>query len=112
MVCYTHISFFFNIDEKYLFPYPFFQFIKMTEKLLMIDKGLFYVVEFFDGIQIIPDNWIIQDESLAYWPKVKSDKDYDTMVYTRNSVKDDWSLEPIKEILYKTGLIYNNIKIL
>lgn len=76
----------------------------MTEKLLTMDKGLFYVFEFFDGIQIVPDNWVIEDENLVYWPKVKSDKDYDTIVYTRSSVKDDWSLEPIKTILYKTGL--------
>ncbi|GAB1862402.1 hypothetical protein CAJAP_03481 [Camponotus japonicus] len=27
----------------------------------MGDKGLFYVIEFYDGIQIIPDNWIIED---------------------------------------------------
>lgn len=76
----------------------------MTEKLLTIDKGLFYVIEFYDGIQIIPDNWVIENENLAYWPKVKSDKDFDTIVYTRSSVKDDWTLEPIKTILYKTGL--------
>lgn len=62
----------------------------MTEKLLTIDKGLFYVIEFYDGIQIIPDNpWVIENENLAYWPKVKSDKDFDTIVYTRSSVKDD-----------------------
>jgi len=45
----------------------------MTEKL-PTDKGLFYVVEFYDGIQIIPDSWVIEDESLAYWPKIKSDQ--------------------------------------
>lgn len=74
----------------------------MTEKL-PTDKGLFYV-EFYDGIQIIPDSWVIEDESLAYQPKVKSDKDFDIIVYKRSSVKDDWTLEPIKTILYKTGL--------
>lgn len=75
----------------------------MTE--LTVDKGLFYIIEFYDGIQIIPDKWVIEDEMLAYWPKkVKSDKDFDTIVYRRSSIKDDWALEPIKTILYKTGL--------
>ncbi|XP_071635929.1 uncharacterized protein [Temnothorax longispinosus] len=52
---------------------------------LTIDNGLFYVIEFYDGIQIIPDKWVIEDEMLAYWPNVKSDKDFDTIVYTRSS---------------------------
>lgn len=75
----------------------------MTE-LYTVDNGLFYVVDFFDGVQIVPDKWVITDETLAYWPKTKSDKDYDTLVYNRSSVKDNWTLEPIKTILYKTGI--------
>lgn len=70
----------------------------------MGDKGLFYVIEFYDGIQIIPNNWIIEDENLAYWPTVTTNTNFDTLVRTRSSVKDDWTLEPIKAILYKTGL--------
>lgn len=75
-------------------------------ELVTIDEGLYYVIKFFDGIQIISDNWVIQDETLVYWPKVKLDKEYDVIVYTRSPVKNDWSLEPIKTILYRTGLIY------
>ncbi|XP_077272557.1 uncharacterized protein LOC143903069 isoform X2 [Temnothorax americanus] len=85
------------------------QFIIIMDNLT-IDNGLFYVIEFYDGIQIIPDKWVIEHEMLAYWPKVKSDKDFDTIVYTRSSIKDDWSLESIKTILYKTGS-FSNAKI-
>ena len=74
----------------------------------MDDKGLFYVIEFYDGIQIIPDIWIIEDETLAYWPKAKSNKDFDTLVRTRSPIKDNWTLEPIKAVLYKTGLYINH----
>nr|XP_012217761.1 PREDICTED: uncharacterized SDCCAG3 family protein-like [Linepithema humile]XP_012217769.1 PREDICTED: uncharacterized SDCCAG3 family protein-like [Linepithema humile] len=73
----------------------------------MDDKELFYVIEFYDGIQIIPDNWIIENETLAYWPKVKTNKDFDTLVRTRSSIKDNWTLEPIKAILYKTDSFLN-----
>jgi len=50
-----------------------FQFIIMTNIFATIGKGLFYVIEFFDGIKIILDNWVIQDETLIYW-KVKLDQ--------------------------------------
>ncbi|KYQ49772.1 hypothetical protein ALC60_11148 [Trachymyrmex zeteki] len=73
-------------------------------ELVTIDEGLYYVIKFFDGIQIISDNWVIQDETLVYWPKVKLDKEYDVIVYTRSPVKNDWSLEPIKTILYRTAI--------
>ncbi|XP_018311528.1 uncharacterized protein [Mycetomoellerius zeteki] len=39
-------------------------------ELVTIDEGLYYVIKFFDGIQIISDNWVIQDETLVYWPKL------------------------------------------
>jgi len=50
-----------------------FQFIIMTNIFATIGKRLFYVIEFFDGIKIILDNWVIQDETLIYW-KVKLDQ--------------------------------------
>ncbi|EFN86722.1 hypothetical protein EAI_15468 [Harpegnathos saltator] len=78
-----------------------------SETLYTVDNRFFYVVNFFNGVQIISDNWVIVGETLAYWSKAKSDKEYDTLVYTRSFIKDDWTLEPIKTILYKTDSFSN-----
>lgn len=57
------------------------------------------IVEFADGMQMIPFSWITEDKKHAYWPTTKSDEKFRKAVQKRISKMDDWSLHEIKRIL-------------
>ena len=69
----------------------------------MTDLENYVIVEFDDGIQIIPNLWINSDASKARWPTFTSQKRYDKAVRLMEDCQDFWLEVPIKRILGSTG---------
>ncbi|XP_022171523.1 uncharacterized protein LOC111034556 [Myzus persicae] len=64
----------------------------------------FLVVEFDDGLQIIPSNWLINDKS-SFFPNYKNLKLYDRAVVSMeipNTPTTTWDVYNIKKIFKKT----------
>jgi len=68
----------------------------------------FLVVEFDDGLQIIPSNWLINEKS-SYFPNYyKNVKLYDRSVVSMeipNTPTTTWDVYGIKKIFKRTGLL-------
>lgn len=69
----------------------------------------YYIVEFEDGIQIIPENWFTCDKkSAVYWPNLKTQKEYDKAVEKMKDLKNDSITVDIKKIFGSTGKLKIN----
>ncbi|KYQ55445.1 hypothetical protein ALC60_05669 [Trachymyrmex zeteki] len=68
----------------------------------------YYIVEFEDGIQIIPENWFTCDKkSAVYWPNLKTQKEYDKAVEKMKDLKNDSITVDIKKIFGSTDNFAN-----
>ncbi|XP_032690378.1 uncharacterized protein LOC116853414 [Odontomachus brunneus] len=69
----------------------------------------YHIVEFDDGLQIIPDNWFTSGEKTAlYWPNVSNENEYNKAVekmkdFNRNNV----TIVPVKRIFGSTNTFGN-----
>lgn len=54
----------------------------MEKKTCMQKENFFAIVEFEDGLQIIPNNWLSADLKKAVWPNFTNNKRYDKAVKT------------------------------
>jgi len=68
------------------------------------------IVEFEDGLQIIPNNWFTcEKKSAAYWPNLTNQKEYDKAVEKMKEYNNiNATIVSIKRIFGSTGtsLIY------
>ncbi|KYN06571.1 hypothetical protein ALC62_02478 [Cyphomyrmex costatus] len=67
----------------------------------------FHVIEFKDGVQVIPDNWIQKDKNKCWYPNYRTDKDINKATKKRQTPQDDWLSYPIKQFL-NTSETYND----
>lgn len=65
----------------------------------------YHIVEFDDGVQIVPINWFTNGEKVAvYWPNLSSQKEYDKAIEKmKNFNIDNSSIANVKRILGNTG---------
>jgi len=63
------------------------------------------VIEFFDGLQLIPRNWISIDKSLAYFPDMTTinSKQFDKLVLNTVQPHSSWEAFEIKKIWASSG---------
>ncbi|XP_067208564.1 uncharacterized protein [Linepithema humile] len=62
-------------------------------------QGKFYaIVEFEDGIQIVPNNWLSIDLKKAAWPNFTNNKRYDKAVKVMEEPQSTWLKHPISKI--------------
>lgn len=66
-------------------------------------KNTFSVIEFEDGLQVIPDNWIQRERNECLYPNYKTDKDIDAAIRTRQIPQDNWLSYSIKRIFGTYG---------
>lgn len=64
----------------------------------MAEKKLYSIVEFEDGLQIIPNNWFSEDLKKAFWPHYTSNKRYDTAVKLMEQPESTWLEHPVSKI--------------
>lgn len=65
----------------------------------MAEKKRYSIVEFEDGLQLIPNNWFHEDRSKAYWPYFTSNMRYEKAVQRMEEPELTWSKYPIVKIL-------------
>lgn len=65
---------------------------------MAIYKNTFTLVEFEDGLQVVPNNWIQKERNECWYPNYRTDKDVDKAIKTRQTPRDNWSSHPIKRI--------------
>lgn len=59
------------------------------------------IVEFEDGLQIIPQNWLDKDLKKAVWPNFTNNKRYDKAVKFMEEPQPTWMAHTITKI-YET----------
>ncbi|EFN60350.1 hypothetical protein EAG_01324, partial [Camponotus floridanus] len=59
------------------------------------------VVEFQDGLQLIPSNWLNNDETKAVWPNFTNNKRYDKAVRSMEEPQSTWVQHNIIKIYGK-----------
>lgn len=57
---------------------------------MAVYDNIFHLVEFEDGIQVIPDNWIQTDKDKCWYPNYKTDKDINKAIKKQHTPKGDW----------------------
>lgn len=72
----------------------------------------YVVVEFHDGLQLIPRNWITVDKCIAYFPDMTkiTSKQFDKLVLNTEQPHSSWETFEIKKIWASSGnnyLTYN-----
>lgn len=67
--------------------------------LYTIMEDLYSIVEFEDGLQIIPISWLTENKTVAYWPQFTSHSRFTKAVQQCLSHDDTWLLYNIKRIL-------------
>lgn len=64
----------------------------------------YLIVEFEDGVQIIPSNWADANQVQAFWPHFKSHIKYNMAVRNLLQPGADWQKCDILRVLYSTGV--------
>lgn len=67
----------------------------------MTDAKCYAVVEFQDGLQLIPSNWLNNDETKAVWPNFTNNKRYDKAVRSMEEPQSTWVEHNILKIYGK-----------
>lgn len=63
----------------------------------MSDK-FYAIVEFEDGLQLIPNNWLSADLTKAFWPNFTNNKRYDKAVKLMEKPECTWLEHSIRKI--------------
>lgn len=65
---------------------------------MSLPKYTFHLLEFEDGLQIVPDNWIQRDTNQCWYPNYKTDNDITKAIKKRQTPQDDWLSYSIKRL--------------
>lgn len=65
---------------------------------MALPKNLFHLLEFEDGIQIVPDNWIQKDTNKCWYPNYKTDYYITKAIKRRQTPQDNWFMYPFKRV--------------
>ncbi|XP_036139933.1 uncharacterized protein LOC105834898 isoform X3 [Monomorium pharaonis] len=88
-----------NIKEIFdLFSVIFLRFNVIFCISRMTDKTYYAVVEFEDGLQVVPNNWLSIDLQSAVWPNFTNNKMYDKAVKLMKDPEPTWTRHLIKKI--------------
>lgn len=64
----------------------------------MTDRRFYAIVEFEDGLQLVPNNWLNADSTKALWPNFTNNKRYDQAVKYMEEPHSSWLQHPIHKI--------------
>lgn len=70
-------------------------------------EGLWSIIEFEDGLEMIPSSWLTENKNAAYWPQLTSQR-FLKAVKKCISPEKDWSLCRVKRILATASKYYIN----
>lgn len=72
-------------------------------------EELYSIVEFEDGLQMIPTLWLIKDKTAAYWPQFTSHKRFVKAVQKNILPEDNWPIYNVKRILATASKFHEQI---
>ncbi|XP_070169708.1 uncharacterized protein [Polyergus mexicanus] len=64
----------------------------------MTDTKFYAIVEFEDGLQIVPYNWLNEDSKKAVWPNFTNNKRYDKAVKLMEEPELTWLTHNIRKV--------------
>lgn len=64
----------------------------------MMETNFYAVVEFEDGVQVIPSNWLHENLTKAVWPNFTNNKRFDKAVKLMEEPESTWLQHPIRKI--------------
>lgn len=73
-------------------------------------EDLYSIVEFEDGLQMIPTSWLIKDKNAAHWPQMTSHTRFIKAVQNRISPEDYWPIYNIKRTLATASKLHRQNK--
>lgn len=73
-------------------------------------EELYTIVEFDDGLQMIPTSWLIEDKNAAYWPQFTSHARFAKAVKKNISPVDNWPIYNVKRILATASKLHKQNK--
>lgn len=75
-------------------------------------EEIYSIVEFDDGLQMIPTSWLIKDKNTAYWPQFTSHVRFAKAVQKNILPDDNWSTYNVKRILTTSGKLHKQKNII
>lgn len=75
------------------------------------EHDYYAVIEFSDGLQLIPSNWLNEDMSMARWSTLTNVQRYEKAIWNMEPPKESWTNIPVikmiaKDCKYKFLIIY------
>ncbi|XP_077257810.1 uncharacterized protein LOC143894967 [Temnothorax americanus] len=67
----------------------------------MSEQNYYVVIEFSDGLQIIPSNWLNKDMSMVRWPALTNVQRYEKAIRNMEPPKESWTKIPVIKIVAK-----------
>ncbi|XP_011858190.1 PREDICTED: uncharacterized protein LOC105555732 [Vollenhovia emeryi] len=80
---------------------------------MAVASNTFHLLEFEDGMQVVPDNWVQKDKNECWYPNYKTDKEITKAIKKRHIPQDGWLSYSIKRLfgIYETySEAYNKLK--
>ncbi|XP_067204503.1 uncharacterized protein [Linepithema humile] len=65
------------------------------------EHDYYAVIEFSDGLQLIPSNWLNEDMSMARWPTLTNVQRYEKAIRNMEPPKELWTNIPVIKIIAK-----------
>ena len=69
---------------------------------MALSTDLFYLVEFEDGVQVVPNLWM-KEKNKCLYPPLKNDREITKAIKKREFPKDNWLLYPVKRVFGTYG---------
>lgn len=72
--------------------------------MLLFTYSKFQVVEFLDGVQVVPIRWLSKDKQKCVFPvHVNNQNQYNKMVATMSSPKESWQSWDVIKVIGSSG---------
>jgi len=73
-------------------------------------EELYSIVEFEDGLQMIPTSWLIKDKNAVCWPQFTSHVRFAKVMQKNILPEDNWPMYNVKRILATASKLHKQNK--
>lgn len=71
---------------------------RIWKKKTCTQQNFYAIVEFEDGLQLVPNNWLSADLKRCFWPNFTTNTRYGKAVKTFEELQPTWPYHPIRKI--------------
>lgn len=65
------------------------------------EHNYYAIIEFSDGLQLIPSNWLNEDMSMARWPTLTNVQRYEKAIRNMEPPEESWTNIPVIKVMAK-----------